>query len=269
MKHQDYLKALSDDYLKAYGFELPWQIPRYEPTKSGEWSVRSRPGGLAGSYLAHEIVEPPHSVLYHGDDVWMSTGLIEVESHAWHLNCATGNLVIAGLGLGMYLHAAAMKPDVKKIVVLELDPNVIALMKKSTDFENWVHKDKITIIEADALAKETSAKVWAAFDGERPDYLYADIWPVFPAPEAPAQTKAMIDLYDPQTSGWWGQEVAFGVWLDDHARDANLDSLHAFFEDHEIVAPIHEGYLAFCQDTISIQLDEEPEIGFRTAPMFG
>ncbi|MCS4089355.1 hypothetical protein [Rhizobium sp. BK176] len=184
MKHQDHLKTLSDDYKRSYGFDLPWQIPDYAPVEQGDWSVRSRLGGLSGSYLAHQVVEPPHSVLFHGRDVWMSTALLEVESHAWHLQCAKGNLLVAGLGMGMYVHAASMKPEVKRIAVIERDPDVIALMKESTRFETWVHSDKVTMIEADAMASETEDMVAAAFNGERPDYLYADIWPVFPAPKA-------------------------------------------------------------------------------------
>lgn len=267
MKHQDHLKSLSDDYKKSYGFELPWQIPDYAPVKRGDWSVRSRLGGLGGSYLAHHVVEPPHSVLFHGRDVWMSTGLMELESHAWHLHCANGNLMVAGLGMGMYLHAASMKPDVKRIVVVERDPDVIALMKESTGFESWVHRDKVTMIEGDAMASETGDLVAAAFNGERPDYLYADIWPVFPAPEAPAQTKTMVDLYRPRKAGWWGQEVEFGVWLD--GRGASLDTLREFFDANGIDAPIHEGYLAFCEDTISVQLDNDHEIGPVAASTYG
>ncbi|MBY3151432.1 hypothetical protein HFO56_03390 [Rhizobium laguerreae] len=269
MKHQDHLKAISAEYENSYGFELPWQIPHYMPTRIGDWSVRPRLGGIGGSYLAHRVVEPPYTILYHGNDVWMSTSLIEVESHAWHLHCAKGNLLVAGLGLGMYLHAASMKADVRKIVVIESDPDVIALMKKSTDFEKWIHRDKITIIEADALATGTRDKVGLAFGGQRPDYLYADIWPVYPDPNAPAQTKSMIDLYKPHKSGWWGQEVEFGFWLEGRARDASLASLQDFFEDHEIDAPVHQGYLAFCRDAISVQLHETREPNFGAAPTFG
>jgi hypothetical protein len=200
----------------------------------------------------------------------MSTGLIEVESHAWHFHCATGNVLLAGLGMGMYLHAASMKPDVKRIVVIERDPDVIALMKETADFERWIHRDKITIIEADAMGEGTGDKVAAAFNDECPDYLYADIWPVFPAPEAPAQTKKMVDLYRPRKAGWWGQEVEFGLWLDDRGRGASLDTLREFFDANGVDASIHDGYLAFCEDTISIQLGDGLERGpFAASAPYG
>lgn len=256
MKKREHLESLSGDYRESYGFELPWRIPYYKPARIGDWSVRSRPQGIASSYLAHEVIEPPHTVLCHGADVWMSTGLIELESHAWHLHCARGNLLVAGLGLGMYVHAASMKPEVKRIVVIESDPDVIALMKEASDFENWQHRDKITIIEADALAEDTCGKVHAAFGGKRPDYLYADLWPVFPDPEAPDQTRAMIALYDPREAGWWGQEVEYGLWAAERSEDASLDSLREFLRDHEIDVWVNEGYVAFCRDAISVQLCE-------------
>ena len=41
----------------------------------------------------------------------MSTGLMEQESHAYHVNAAGGVVVVAGLGLAMYAYAAAVKQN--------------------------------------------------------------------------------------------------------------------------------------------------------------
>lgn len=255
VNNQAHFKRLSEEYRESYGFGLPWQIPDYVPVSVGDWTLRRRPGGIAGSYLAEEIVEPPHAVLWRGSDIWMSTGLLEIESHAWHLHCAKGNVLVAGLGMGMYVHAASMKADVRRIVVIERDPDVIELMKRSSGFENWVHRDKVVFLEADALDEEARDRVSDAFDGDRPDYLYADIWPVFPAPEAPEETRTMVAMYDPKEAGWWGQEVEYGLWLAEYGGSADLESLRAFFKDHEIIAPVNEGYVSFCSDTISAQID--------------
>lgn len=269
MTNRDYLKSISHDYFDSYGFELPWQIPDYARATVGDWSLRYRPRCLAGSYLAHEIVEAPHAILMRSNEVWMSTGLLEAESHAWHLHCATGNVLVAGLGMGMYLHAASMKPSVSKIVVLENDPEVIALMRNSTSFDGWQHRDKIEILEADALAAETAGKVSSLFGGARPDYLYADIWPTFPHPDAPSQTKAMFDIFGARRAGWWGQEVEFGLWLSDAGKTANFENLGEFFEAHGINALTSAGYVAFCQEVIAVQLDLDLEAGRTPSLSFG
>lgn len=256
--HSERLRTLSDEYRREYGFGIPWNIPNYSEARHGEWTVSVRPSYISSSYLAKNIVERPHTVLTNENEVWMSTGLLELESHAWHLYCAKGNIVVAGLGLGMYAHAASMKPDVQRIVVIERDPDVITLMKQSSDFLNWSNREKVVIIEGDVLSATTAAKVTAALGGNNPDYLYSDIWPIFPAPEAPGQTKSMIDLYSPLMAGWWGQEVEFGIWLEQGSRHADLDALQSFFAYHDIDAPpLTEGYLAFCLDAASVQLGEE------------
>lgn len=253
MTYQEHLKSLSLEYERTYGFGLPWAIPNYQPSDVGAWSLRSRRGGIYESYLAETCVEKPHDVLCHNGDAWMSTSMLEIESHAWHLHCSKGNVLIAGLGMGMFLHAVAAKPDVDHVVVLELDAEVIELFKKTTDFDNWPFRNKITIINSNALCPYASDTVKMAFSDERPDYLYVDIWPVFPAVEAPSDTRAMIAIHDPLSAGWWGQEVEYGLWIEAGNRQIDADDLQAFFAHQGLNVPLTTGYVKFCEDVIDAQ----------------
>lgn len=255
MTYQDHLKALSQEYEESYGFGLPWALPHYQSTVVGSWSLRSRPGGIYGSYLAECCVEKPHDVLCHNGDAWMSSSMLEIESHAWHLHCSKGNVLIAGLGMGMFLHAVAAKDDVENVVVLEIDPDVIELFKRSTGFEEWPHRDKITILNIDALSPNAAADVQSAFAGKRPDYLYVDIWPVFPAVEAPEDTRKMAAIHNPVSTGWWGQEVEYGLWVEAGNRQIDSDDLAAFFRHQGINVPLTVGYVQFCADVVEVQFD--------------
>ncbi len=83
------------------------------------------------------------------------------------LNRANGRVLIAGLGLGMIVHAALGKPDVSHITVLEKYQDVVDLVAPSVE---RVAKRRLSIVTADALT-------WAAPKGQKWDTIYFDIWP--------------------------------------------------------------------------------------------
>lgn len=251
------LETVSKEFQISYGFGVPFDLPDYEPSRLGDWAIKARPGGVSSSYLSELVVEPPYFLLSKGDEVWMSTGLIEVESHAWHLHKARGNILVAGLGMGMFAYAAAAKPDVSRVVVIERDPAVIALMKLSTQFEEWSHRNKVVILQGDALDQSMAHQVLEAFEGLPPDYLYADIWPVFPAPEAPQQTRDMIALYSPAEAGWWGQEIEYGVWLEEQNGIPDLPMLEKFFKEYDVRVSVTKGYSDFCADAFRLHFDND------------
>lgn len=253
------LEDVSNEFEFSYGFGVPYKLPDYMPTQAGEWTIKPRPGGVTSSYLAELVVDQPHFILTKGNEVWMSTGLLEIESHAWHLYKAHGNVLVAGLGMGMFAHAAAAKPEVSRVVVIERDPEVIALMKQSTCFDAWEFRNKIIILEGDALDYNIQAAVSDAFEDRTPDYLYADIWPYFPAPEAPQQTRDMIALFSPKEAGWWGQEIEYGIWLEN--QDARPDDimLDRFFYEHKIKVTLTPGYSEFCKDAFRLHFEQTLE----------
>lgn len=181
--------------------------------------------------------------------------MLELESHAWHLDRARGTVLVAGLGLGMFAHAAAAKAEVDRVIVVEIDADVIELFVASTDFGNSPTCRKIQIIHGDALDIGLKPRLDAALNGKPVDYLYADIWPVFPDPEAPGQTASLVKVYSPKEAGWWGQEIEYGLWCEDRAERPMFSSLEAFFEDMEIPASPTLGYLRFCETAIAANLE--------------
>ena len=76
---------------------------------------------------------------------------------------ARGNVLIAGLGLGMILHPILAKKEVLSVTVIEKYADVISLVGPT------VKHDKLTIIEGDIYE-------WKPAKGTKYDTLYFDIW---------------------------------------------------------------------------------------------
>lgn len=248
----------------AYGFGL-FPMPRYRPARVEAWRVTGHLPGIAAGYVTRAALESRH-VLTHGKKVWMSTGLMEQESHAWHVHCARGTVVAAGLGLGLYAFAASLKPAVRLVVVAENFPEVIRVMNEAARFEEWPHRDKVRIVEADALAPDFADRVLAETGGTRPDYLYADIWPEFPAKDAPAATAMMARATGARAAGWWGQEVSFGLWCRQAARWPDESALRNYFGEVGVPVPVTAGYAAFCRDVMAVHGIVPATAGDWTAP---
>lgn len=76
---------------------------------------------------------------------------------------ARGNVLIAGLGIGMILHPILAKPEVLSVTVLEKERDVIELVAPT------LKNEKLTIVHADIF--EWRPKVGAKFD-----CICFDIW---------------------------------------------------------------------------------------------
>jgi hypothetical protein len=244
----------------TYGFAL-FALPRYRDAEvAGVRIVRHLPS-LADGYLSRTTLEQGRHVLYVGKTAWMSTGLMEQESHAFHVHEASGLVVAAGLGMGMYAFAASLKPEVEQVVVVERHPGVIAVMKAAAAFDDWPGRSKVTILETDALAPELASHLQAATGGRRPDYLFADIWPTCASPNAPREAALIVRALRPKAAGWWGQELSFGLWCRDGMRQSDETSLREYFASVTVPVRVTEAYAAFCRDVIAANLP--PTAGWR------
>jgi hypothetical protein len=232
----------------AYGFGL-FPLPRYRETSLGEWRIVRHLASLGDGYISGPLVEPARYVLYHKRTAWMSTGLMEQESHAFHVDQASGLVVAAGFGMGMFAFAVCAKPEVERVVVIERTPEVIALMSQAARMDEWPGRDKLNIVQADALASELSREI--GVDARRPDYLFADIWHKCAAPSAPDDTAAMVAALKPKAAGWWGQELSFALWCQDSQRTPDEAALREYAESICVPIPITERYPAFCRDVIA------------------
>lgn len=99
--------------------------------------------------------------LMHKGEIIMTNTPAEVMDHIPFIKKANGNVLVAGLGLGMVVHELLKKPEVKRITVVEISNEVIKLVGNS-------YKDpRLEIVNADIFAFEPSHKY---------DYGWYDIW---------------------------------------------------------------------------------------------
>jgi len=100
------------------------------------------------------------------DRLVMSDTPAEIGDHLGAINRAKGQVLINGLGLGLVVQAVLQKPEVEHVTVIEISPDVIALVG---DHYQERFGDRLEIIEADALA-------WQPPKGMRYDVVWHDIW---------------------------------------------------------------------------------------------
>ena len=90
-------------------------------------------------------------VILENNEVWMSIVVSEIESMMTPIEKACGHVITYGLGLGYYPFMTSEKPEVESVTVVEMNPTVISLFKEHI-LPQFPHKEKIHIIEADALS---------------------------------------------------------------------------------------------------------------------
>jgi len=99
--------------------------------------------------------------------VWMTDDWTYTESLASFAERAKGQVLVAGLGLGIVVHQLVKNPEVTEIKVIELNPNVIRLVRPLLPKDN-----RIQIIEDDfnRFTDECSLQ-----DGYVPDTIIWDL----------------------------------------------------------------------------------------------
>lgn len=112
--------------------------------------------------------EYKYIALSSNDDIWMLITPHEINTMKDAVNKAYGNVITFGLGLGYFAYMCSIKDNVKSVTIIEKDKNIIELFNKHI-LPQFKHKDKIIIIESDAIEylKRKS------FDY---DYAFVDLW---------------------------------------------------------------------------------------------
>jgi hypothetical protein len=110
------------------------------------------------------VTEGRYARLTIQDKVWMSDTRMERTSNQAVVLHAHGRVLIAGLGLGMLLQPILANPAVTEVVVIERDPDVIALV--APHFPD----PKLKVIQGDIFQ-------WRPAKGATFNTLYFDIWP--------------------------------------------------------------------------------------------
>jgi hypothetical protein len=204
-------------------------VPHYRAGRFGSWEARQTPllKNVPGYFTP--TPQQPRGWKFKKDDVvWMSLTRMEVESQMMHIAAAKGHVVIGGLGMGFALFNIARKPEVTKITLLEVDPEVIQLVDKVTNWTKWQGYDKIELVVGDARDFKPHEPV---------DYMFLDIWPHLGDSRALEDVKTIQKNVQAASLGWWAQEFALVDWSIEHkiksdninraayrsfARDTNL-----------------------------------------------
>lgn len=191
----------------------PMPAPPYRMTESGSWKFRQAHIIAAPGYFnGPRVLDWTTSLLTKNGVTWMSLVPMEVESQMPQLAAAHGTVVVCGMGLGLMAYAVSALKAVTKVIVVERDPEVIAMARLFTGFDTWPQRHKVEIVQADACEFK--------YDGA--DFLYADIWPYYRMDTMVPDMQCMHRNIPTPTCGYWGQELdmvdfarAKGVALED------------------------------------------------------
>ena len=121
------------------------------------------------SYLGLFEEEYPYLSLIDKEGIWMCITPNEMNTMQPYVNKAKGNVITFGLGLGYFAFMASLKPEVKKVTIVELDQQVIDIFKRNI-LPLFPQKEKIEIIknEATTFLKNNNLKEY--------DFIYFDLW---------------------------------------------------------------------------------------------
>ncbi len=110
----------------------------------------------------HQIVQDGR-VLDVEDGVWMSDTPFEYETTKNAINNSKGDVLECGIGIGMFVHYASKRDQVKSITIVEQEKDVIDLVYPV------VENKKTSVIKGDAIEfiKTTDRKF---------DFIHIDIW---------------------------------------------------------------------------------------------
>jgi hypothetical protein len=137
------------------------------------------------------------------DNPIMSDTPAEIHDHYAPVRAAQergGNVLIAGLGLGVVLQAILQLPNVQKATVIEIDRDVIDLV--APHYLQKFGKERLEIVQADALAWKPNGRCW--------DVAWFDIWD-----NICADNKAQMALLTRR----YAKKVAWkGCWSQDQIR---------------------------------------------------
>lgn len=131
---------------------------------------RDRPAKEGGKYVMLKV----------NGSCMMSNTPMEQDTNTSIVHSARGDMLIAGLGIGLILIPILKNPEVRSVTVIELEQDVIDLvlpqLKSIEGFE------KLTVIQADIFQwKPPKGKMW--------DIIYFDIWESITSDNLPQMTK--------------------------------------------------------------------------------
>jgi spermidine synthase len=157
--------------------------------------MANRDGGGAYPLV---LTKGRHARLWVGEEMMMSDAESERVTCLPLIEHARGDVLIAGLGLGMVLWPLVRKRSVRSVTVLERYPSVVALVGPHVP-----RSRKLTIETVDVFDFEPM--------GQRFDTIFFDIWPT-------VSVKNLIDMA--RLHQRYAPHLAPGGWMESWARDS-------------------------------------------------
>lgn len=115
-----------------------------------------------------------YPAIFQNDCIWMSVTPNEILTIQPAIDASHGNVLAFGLGLGYFPFMATLKPEVRKVTVVDKSPQIIALFQKHI-LPQFPHPEKIELICADAFEyAETSG--FAVDHSNAADIVFTDLW---------------------------------------------------------------------------------------------
>lgn len=151
---------------------MPMEKVNVPEGQAGDWKIErfvaDRPPDFMTIAMGREwVVGESYTKLSRKGTVIMSDTPAELRDHLSFVTFAEGRVLVAGLGLGAVLQNLRKKKAVEHITVVEIDPDVIALVGEH--YKKMFGK-RLTIVHADIFE-------WEPPKGEKWDWGWFDIWP--------------------------------------------------------------------------------------------
>lgn len=194
----------------------------YQPMASGAWRLTSLPIALCPGYFTGLQKVYGLKVLHRHTAVWMSVSPMETESQQIGVDLARGHVVVFGLGMGWSAAMSALREEVDRVTVVEMDDEVLAMHRELDLFGRLPDGvgEKVEIVEADALEWKPDAPV---------DMLMPDIWLDMVSWERAEEVHDMQANVGADSIYFWGQEleiarraIALGRPVDDDGIAATV-----------------------------------------------
>ncbi len=199
----------------------------YRPMQHGSWRLANVPLIACQGYWSGLQLVEGLPLLQRGTRTWMSLTPMEIESQRIGVDLAHGHVAVFGLGMGWSAAMSALRPQVDRVTVVEMDDEVLAMHRDLDLFARLPGGvgEKVAIVRGDALEWRPDAPV---------DLLMPDIWLDILSWDRPGEVREMQDNVGADGVYFWGQElelarhaVAAGRALDDAglaatARDFDL-----------------------------------------------
>lgn len=190
---------------------MPRSLPRfapgpfvalYRPLAAGEWELARVP---YEDIPCHGYWSPPQAVsglllLTRQGETWMSLMPVETESMQLAAECAQGEVVIFGLGMGWLAALCAARREVSRVTVVEIDRALIEFHRELALFERLPDGvgGKVRIVAGDAHDWHADASV---------DLLLIDIWQPLVGADRLAEVRRMHARVASRAIHFWGQEL--------------------------------------------------------------